>query len=71
MILTGEVAPASILRNLLSNGITYIEDTDRGEVRLSARVTGAKLEISVADTGIGRPAGLAGYALEPAIRGEP
>src|SRR3984885_14144645 len=34
-ILTDEVALTSILRNLLSNGIKY---TDRGEVRLSARV---------------------------------
>jgi signal transduction histidine kinase len=35
-ILTDEVALTSILRNLLSNAIKY---TDRGEVRLSARVT--------------------------------
>ncbi len=48
-ILTDEVALTSILRNLLSNGIKY---TDRGEVRLSARVTGPRLEISVADSGI-------------------
>src|SRR5262249_24199358 len=54
-ILTDEVALTSILRNLLSNGIKY---TDRGEVRLSTRVTGPRLEISVADTGIGIPAGL-------------
>ena len=51
--MTDEVALTSILRNLLSNGIKY---TDRGEVRLSARVTGPRLEISVADTGIGIPA---------------
>jgi signal transduction histidine kinase/CheY-like chemotaxis protein len=54
-ILTDEVALTSILRNLLSNAIKY---TDSGEVRLSARVTGPRLEISVADTGIGIPAGL-------------
>ena len=35
--MTDEVALTSILRNLLSNGIKY---TDRGEVRLSARVAG-------------------------------
>ena len=61
-ILTDEVALTSILRNLLSNGIKY---TDSGEVRLSARVTGPRLEISVADTGIGIPAGL----YRPCLRG--
>ena len=61
-ILTDEVALTSILRNLLSNGIKY---TDRGEVRLSARVTGPRLEISVADTGIGIPVGLH----RPCLRG--
>lgn len=50
VILTDEVAMTSILRNLLSNGIRY---TDRGEVRLSARVVGEDLAISVSDTGIG------------------
>jgi signal transduction histidine kinase len=54
-ILTDEVALTSILRNLLANGIKY---TDRGEVRLSARVTGDTLQISVSDTGIGIPAHL-------------
>jgi anti-sigma regulatory factor (Ser/Thr protein kinase) len=60
-ILTDEVALTSILRNLLSNGIKY---TDRGEVRLSTRVTGRRLEISVADTGIGIPAGLHDHVFE-------
>jgi len=60
-ILTDEVALTSILRNLLSNGIKY---TDSGEVRLSARVTGPRLEISVADTGIGIPAGLYDHVFE-------
>jgi len=60
-ILTDEVALTSILRNLLSNGIKY---TDRGEVRLSTRVTGPRLEISVADTGIGIPAGLHDHVFE-------
>jgi signal transduction histidine kinase/CheY-like chemotaxis protein len=55
LILTDEVALTSVLRNLLSNGIKY---TDRGEVRLSARVAGDTLEISVSDTGIGIPASL-------------
>ncbi len=54
-ILTDEVALTSILRNLLSNGIKY---TDRGEVRLSARVAGDAVQISVSDTGIGIAAGL-------------
>ncbi len=60
-ILTDEVALTSILRNLLSNGIKY---TDSGEVRLSARVTGPRLEISVTDTGIGIPAGLHDHVFE-------
>ena len=60
-ILTDEVALTSILRNLLSNGIKY---TDHGEVRLSARVTGPRLEITVADTGIGIPAGLSEHVFE-------
>src|SRR5580700_1495057 len=60
-ILTDEVALTSVLRNLLSNGIKY---TDRGEVRLSARATGPRLEISVADTGIGIPAGLSEHVFE-------
>jgi signal transduction histidine kinase len=52
---TDEVALTGILRNLLSNGIKY---TGHGEVRLGARVREPRLEISVADTGIGIPAGL-------------
>jgi signal transduction histidine kinase len=60
-ILTDEVALTGILRNLLSNGIKY---TDRGEVRLSTRVTGSRLEIIVADTGIGIPGGLTGHVFE-------
>ena len=54
-VLTDETALTSILRNLLSNGIKY---TDSGEVRLTARVAGTRLEISVADTGMGIPAAL-------------
>jgi signal transduction histidine kinase/CheY-like chemotaxis protein len=54
-LLTDEVALTSILRNLLSNGVRY---TDRGEVRLSARVAGDVLQISVSDTGIGIPVNL-------------
>ena len=60
-ILTDEVMLTSILRNLLSNGIKY---TDGGEVRLSARVAGPRVEISVADTGIGIPAGLHEHVFE-------
>jgi signal transduction histidine kinase/CheY-like chemotaxis protein len=53
-ILTDELALIAILRNLLSNGIKYTND---GEVRLSVRSAGSRLEIVVADTGIGIPAG--------------
>ena len=70
-ILTDEVALTSILRNLLSNAIKY---TDRGEVRLTARVAGrpagghrrrrTSLDISVADTGIGIPASLQEHVFE-------
>ena len=74
-ILTDEVALTSILRNLLSNAIKY---TDRGEVRLSARVagpnpsatgpypasTGQSLVITVSDTGIGIPASLHSHVFE-------
>jgi signal transduction histidine kinase len=61
VILTDEVALTSILRNLLSNGIKY---TDRGEVRLSARVVGENLAISVSDTGIGIPPSLHRHVFE-------
>lgn len=54
-ILTDEHALTGILRNLLSNGIKY---TDSGEVRLTARMAGSDVEISVSDTGIGIPPGL-------------
>jgi signal transduction histidine kinase len=53
-ILTDELALTGILRNLLSNGIKY---TKGGEVRLTVRALDSCLEISVADTGIGIPAG--------------
>jgi len=60
-ILTDEVALTGILRNLLSNGIKY---TDRGEVRLSVRIAGPRLEIIVADTGMGIPVGLTSHVFE-------
>ena len=50
--------------SLLPNGIKY---TDRGEVRLSVRVAGPRLEIIVADTGIGIPAALTDDRFRPVI----
>ena len=68
-IFADEVALTSILRNLLANGIKY---TDRGEVRLSARVLGPLLELTVTDTGIGiqgRPARTCLRGVLPGARG--
>jgi CheY-like chemotaxis protein len=53
-ILTDEMALTAILRNLLSNAIKY---TDSGEVRLSVTTLLDRVEIQVADTGAGIPAG--------------
>lgn len=53
-ILTDEMALTAILRNLLSNAIKY---TDSGEVRLTVRTVPSRVEITVADTGTGIPAG--------------
>jgi signal transduction histidine kinase/CheY-like chemotaxis protein len=53
-LLTDETALTAILRNLLSNAIKY---TDDGEVRLSVRTFPDTVEITVADTGTGIPAG--------------
>jgi signal transduction histidine kinase/CheY-like chemotaxis protein len=53
-VLTDETALTAILRNLLSNAIKY---TDSGEVRLSVRTVSGRIELQVADTGTGIPAG--------------
>ncbi len=53
-ILTDEMALTAILRNLLSNAIKY---TDSGEVRLTVRTVPGWVELRVADTGTGIPAG--------------
>jgi signal transduction histidine kinase/CheY-like chemotaxis protein len=53
-VLTDEMALTAILRNLLSNAIKY---TDSGEVRLSVRAVPGRIELQVADTGSGIPAG--------------
>ena len=60
-ILTDELALTAILRNLLSNGIKY---ADGGEVRLTAVTAGPEMVITVADTGIGIPAGLQEHVFE-------
>jgi signal transduction histidine kinase len=53
-VLTDETALTAILRNLLSNAIKY---TDSGEVRLTVRTVPGRIELQVADTGTGIPAG--------------
>jgi signal transduction histidine kinase len=53
-VLTDETALTAVLRNLLSNAIKY---TDRGEVRLTVRTVPGRIELQVADTGTGIPAG--------------
>jgi signal transduction histidine kinase/CheY-like chemotaxis protein len=53
-VLTDEMALTAILRNLLSNAIKY---TDSGEVRLTVRTVPGRVELEVADTGTGIPAG--------------
>ncbi|MBO0874962.1 MAG: response regulator [Pseudonocardia sp.] len=52
-VLTDEMVLTAILRNLLSNAVKY---TDSGEVRLTVRSLGDRLEIRVSDTGTGIPA---------------
>jgi signal transduction histidine kinase/CheY-like chemotaxis protein len=53
-ICSDERKVSQILRNLVSNALKY---TERGEVRVTARLTGTGngIELSVADTGIGIP----------------
>lgn len=47
---TDEGKVAQILRNFISNALKY---TERGEVRVTAKLTGGTVVFSVADTGIG------------------
>jgi signal transduction histidine kinase len=49
-IVTDDSKISQILRNLISNALKF---TERGEVRVSARVVGDSVALSVADTGIG------------------
>jgi signal transduction histidine kinase/DNA-binding response OmpR family regulator len=53
-ILSDESKVSQILRNFISNALKY---TERGEVRVAARLTDARdaVEFSVSDTGIGIP----------------
>jgi signal transduction histidine kinase/DNA-binding response OmpR family regulator len=49
-VYTDEGKVSQILRNLISNGLKF---TERGEVRIAARVDGDRLLFEVSDTGIG------------------
>src|SRR5262249_59195056 len=53
-LFSDETKLSQILRNFISNALKY---TERGEVRVSARLTPQRdaVEFSVADTGIGIP----------------
>lgn len=55
-ILSDESKVSQILRNFISNALKY---TERGEVRVTARLTASRehVEFSVSDTGIGIPEG--------------
>lgn len=50
---TDEILLRRILRNLITNAINY---TEHGKISLTATVIGNKVEVVVADTGIGIPA---------------
>jgi signal transduction histidine kinase len=52
---TDETLLAQVLRNLLTNALKF---TEHGSVRLSARWVDSRLELRVADTGVGIPAEL-------------
>lgn len=49
-LVTDEAKLSQILRNLLSNAVKF---TERGEIRVSARLVDDELEIEVRDTGVG------------------
>jgi signal transduction histidine kinase len=54
-LLSDEVLLAQVLRNLLTNALKF---TEHGEVRLTADVSGDRIELTVSDTGVGIPAEL-------------
>jgi signal transduction histidine kinase/CheY-like chemotaxis protein len=58
---------SQILRNFISNALKY---TERGEVRVTARLTGTgdRMEFSVADTGIGIPEGDLGRVFDEFVQ---
>ncbi|MEV1288222.1 sensor histidine kinase [Micromonospora sp. NPDC049679] len=55
LIRSDEVLLSRVLRNLLHNGLKF---TERGEVRMRARLEGGRWQLSVSDTGTGIPAEL-------------
>lgn len=61
---------ASILSNLVRNGIRYVGDRPRREVRVSVHDHEAVLRVEVEDTGPGLPTGLETTVFEPYVRGQ-
>lgn len=61
---------ASILSNLVRNGIRYIGDRPRKVVRVSVQHRGAVVRVEVEDTGPGLPSGMGSSVFEPYVRGQ-
>ena len=61
---------ASILSNLVRNGIRYVGDRPRREVRVAVHEYESTLRVEVEDTGPGLPTGLESTVFDPYVRGQ-